>query len=289
MNNFIMVTPAKNEETFLPKVIESIASSTLTPNLWIIVDDNSSDKTPHILRDNAQLYDFIEVLTLTEEHPRDLAFHYSYVCRMGFNYVTRLAQERGIDWDYIVLLDADTIVDSDYFENVLNEMNNNYKIGISSGDVYSLKNEKKIRVKSFGDIPSGTARVWRKKCFYDSQGYLITYAPDSVSRVKARIKGWDTVRFEKYRAYQLRDTSSANGLWRGSVVTGESAYYLNKHPFLILLLFISYSIKRPFYTGIPFIYGYLMSLFKRNDQIDDTEVKDYYWNKRLKEIVHKQK
>ena len=61
MNNFIMITPAKNEETFLPKVIESIASSTLTPNLWIIVDDNSSDKTPHILRDSAEIYDFIDL------------------------------------------------------------------------------------------------------------------------------------------------------------------------------------------------------------------------------------
>lgn len=285
-NSFIMVTPAKNEEQFLPKVIESVVSSTLFPLLWVIVDDNSSDNTCNILKLFSERYNFIKIVSLTEEHPRDLTFHYSYVCKIGFNHAMRLADERNINWDYIVLLDADTILDPNYLEGIFTEMNKNPKIGIASGNIHILTEGKIIPVNNIRtDIPSGTARVWRKKCFYDTGGYIITQAPDSVSRVKAKMSGWDTVRFSNYNAYQLRRTSSASGLWNGFVSSGKAAYYVDKHPLLVFLNFLSFSMNRPFYVGIPFLYGYFYSLFKRENQIDDLEVKDYFHNKRLKELI----
>lgn len=282
-----MVTPAKNEEIFLPKVIESVCSSSLIPELWIIVDDNSSDKTPDILNQFSKKYNFLEVLSLKEEHPRDLIFHYSYVCVTGFDYLIKRAKEINISWDYIVLLDADTIVSNNYFQCVLREMDLNSKVGIASGDVHIFKEGVVKRVKVLGDVPSGTARVWRKKCFFETGGYKITQAPDSVSRAKACLKGWEVKRFGKYCAYQLRDTSSATGLWKGFHTKGKSAHYLNVHPLLVILTSISLVIKKPYYICVAYLSGYLLSVFRKENQIDDSEIKDYFWNKRIKYLFSK--
>ncbi|WP_129597793.1 glycosyltransferase [Methanohalophilus profundi] len=287
MNNFIMVTPAKNEEQFLPKVIDSIASSSLIPDIWIIVDDNSSDNTPKILNEYKNKCPYIEIFTLNEAHPRDLSVHYSYVCNKGFDRAIQLSKEKNVSWDYIVLLDADTIVSSDYFDGIFEEMNRNERLGISSGNVHLLKDGKIDYAKIVQDIPSGTARVWRRKCFEETGGYMITHAPDSVSRIKAKLKGWDTFRFDKYEAYQLRETASASGLWNGYIVTGKSAYYLQKNPILVFLNSISHALKKPHYTMLPFLYGYTISILKRDSQIDDDEIRHYFKYTRLFELASK--
>ena len=284
MNNYIMVTPAKNEEKCLPDVIRSVDMSTLTPKLWVIVDDNSTDNTPDILRDGSKKHAYLEVLSMDEESSRDLTYHYSYVCKRGFDHAIKLAQERNIDWDYIVLLDADTTVEPIYFEGIIHKMNSSPKIGISSGDVHIKKDEQLILIDALKDVPSGTGRIWKSKCFYETGGYSITPSPDSISRVKAHLKGWETIRYSEYNAYQLRETSSAEGLWKGFVILGKSFYFLNKHPLLILINAISYTTKKPHYTSIAFLFGYLNSFIRNENQIDDEEIRDYYWNTRLKEL-----
>jgi len=37
--------------------------------------------------------------------------------------------------------------------------------------------------------------------------------------------------------------------------------------------------KKPHYWGIAFILGYLFSLIKREEQIKDEEIRNYFWNK----------
>jgi len=281
---FIMVTPAKNEDKFLSRVIESVVTSSLTPKLWIIVDDNSTDNTSDIVKEASEKYGYIKLFSLNEKHERDLTFHYSYVCRKGFNYATQLAQKNRVNWDYIVLLDADTLIEPRYFEGLLNEMEKNPKIGIASGDLNTLKNGKEKNVKVFGDIPSGTARVWRKRCFYETGGYSITQSPDSISMVKAKLKGWETVRFREYKAYQLRETSSAEGMWKGYIIRGKSTYYVNYHPLLVIGYGLSYMLQYRFYLVIPYYLGFLESVMKKESKIDDEEIKNYFRHKRLNEI-----
>ena len=287
MHKYLLVTPAKNEEEFLPNVIKSVTTSSSTPQLWVIVDDNSTDDTSGIVGKASKIHDYIKILSLDVKRKRDMTFHYSFVCKQGFDYAIQLAENNKFDWDYMILLDADTVVDPLYFEGIINEMEADKKIGIASGDISILKNNVITKVKVLRDIPSGTARIWNRRCFEETGGYCITQSPDSVSRVKSILKGWKTVRFEGYSAYQLRDTSSAEGLWKGSMVSGKAGYYVNKHPLIIFLYAVNATIKKPHYTGVAVLYGYFMSLLKRESQIDDDEIKDYYWNIRLKVIIRK--
>ena len=45
---YVLITPAHNEERFIPKTLESMAAQTLLPERWIIVNDGSIDKTADI-------------------------------------------------------------------------------------------------------------------------------------------------------------------------------------------------------------------------------------------------
>ena len=49
MSKYVIITPAKNEESYIEKTIESVLSQTVRPSKWIIVDDASTDRTAEIV------------------------------------------------------------------------------------------------------------------------------------------------------------------------------------------------------------------------------------------------
>ena len=281
---FIMVSPARNEEKFLPRVIESVNKSSIRPALWVIVDDNSTDETPKILKDASNEQQYIKTLRLNKRRDRS-DFNYSYVCKTGFDYAIQLSQENEIDWKYIALLDADTIVEHRYFEHMIFKMEKEPEIGLASGDIYILENGKISANHNFKDRPSGTARIWRKNCFNQTGGYSITQAADSVSNVKANLRGWKTVRFQEPRAYQLRETYSAKGLWKGYKIRGKIDYYFCVHPFLILNKILSLIFQSKFYLVIPYFKGYLESMIRKEPRTQDEEMLEYCKRGKVNELL----
>jgi glycosyltransferase involved in cell wall biosynthesis len=282
---YLLITPAKNEEIHLPKVAESVIGQTVNPTLWIIVDDGSTDNTPEIINKLENHFNWIKSIRLPL-HPRDITFHYSYVCKKGFEYAIEFSNNNAINYNFIGLLDADTVLEKRYFEKLIGKFNKNNSLGIASGQIIDVFNEEvhwdKIqRGKPNKVLPSGTGRLWRKACFFETGGYPIEPAPDSISNVKAELRGWNIVQFSSIIALQQRQTSSTEGLWKGYKINGKNAYYLNKHPLLILLNIIYYSTNKPYYLGIAYLYGYLWSVFKHLKKIEDEEIKSYYWNDRI--------
>lgn len=295
---FIIVTPAKNEEEFLPKVIKSINKSSLRPALWVIVNDNSTDKTQNIIQDASNKYDYIKLLRLNKKLHQEFIFQNSYSAlknlnisnawKSGFDYALELTHRDKIDWEYIAVLDADTIVERRYFEVIISKMEADPRIGIASGSIYIHKNRKIDTIKCLRDRPSGTGRIWRKNCFIQTDGCCITHiGPDSVSTVKANLKGWKTVRFREPKAYQLRETSSAKGLWKGYKGRGSSIYHANYPLLLILAIGLSYMIQPKFYLVIPYFMGYLESMIRKEPRIQDEEIVQYFKKERLNEVLSK--
>jgi len=57
MKTYGAITPARDEEKFLPGLIESMVAQTLRPIRWIIIDDGSTDSTPALLDEAASRYE----------------------------------------------------------------------------------------------------------------------------------------------------------------------------------------------------------------------------------------
>ena len=289
MLKYILVTPAKNEGKHLPKVAEAVIDQVVLPTLWVIVDDGSTDETPEIIEDLEHQFNWIRSIKLPP-HPRDITFHYSYVCKNGFDHAFDLCEVNGIQYDLIGLLDADTVLEKTYFKKLSLEFNKNTLLGIASGHITDIPDGEVCWADIKKDepdrpLPRGSGRFWRKECFFEVGGYPIEPAPDSISNVKATLRKWEIRQFGYIKAIQLRNTSSAEGLWNGYLINGSIAYYLNKHPLLVLLNSFSYFTQKPYYIGFAYLCGYLWDWFKRSPKINDSEIRDYYWNDRLKEYI----
>lgn len=290
--NYILITPAKNEEDHLPLVAESVIGQSIPPVLWVILDDGSSDGTWEIIISLVNRFDWIKAVRLPP-HPRDITFHYSYVCKKGFNYAIEYCGSKKILYNFIGLLDADTILEERYFSLLLFQFKNNDNMGVASGHIIDLDSndilwDDKRRNWPNSPLPRGSGRLWRNNCFFETGGYLVEPSPDSISNVKAILRGWEIIEFGHIIALQRRATSSAEGLWNGFLINGRTAYYLNKHPVLVLLSSFYYISKKPYYTGFAFTLGYISAWLRNSEKIQDQEIRDYYWDRRLNEYLSDQ-
>ena len=282
---YIVVSPAKNEGKNLPMLIQSMVEQTIKPRVWVIVDDGSTDDSPNIIRGAQEEHSWIQSVQLGK-HQRDLGKHYAYICNVGFNYAIKYCEACNIQYEYIGLVDSDMTIEVELFEKLITEFERNPRLGVASGSIYSIINNELILENVRGDILLGSPKLWRKKCFEETGGgYLLTYSADAVSVVLAKLRGWEARRFEKINAIQARRTSSAEGLWKGYVTNGMSAYFLNFNTPYVLTKGLKYTFNKPHYTGIAYLYGYFSSALRKMDKIDNKEVRDYFYRHKPKEVM----
>jgi len=280
--NYLVVTPAKDEEENLPRLMDSIANQSIKPALWVIVDDGSTDDTPRIITDATTSREWIRSIRLPPGE-RYWGFKYSTVCRKGFDQAMELAEEEGIPYSYISLVDADMVLEGDYFSKLLEKFETMPRLGIASGELYSRYKDRFILEKERHDIPSGGQRVWRRECFEECP-YTPSYSADSVSNVRAKLKGWEIRRFRDVRALQSRRTRGAEGFWKGWHYVGKSEHYRGCSPSFALLKGIKLLFSSPHYQGFAYWKGYFGSFLRREEKIPDKAVIDYYRHTRPQEI-----
>src|SRR5208337_1911491 len=65
-----LITPARNEATFLRDTIKSVVMQTVHPVRWVIVSDGSTDATDEIVNEYAAQHSWIEFVQLPERKER---------------------------------------------------------------------------------------------------------------------------------------------------------------------------------------------------------------------------
>jgi glycosyltransferase involved in cell wall biosynthesis len=273
--NLILVTPIKNEAENIPQLVRSVASQKKIPILWVVVDDGSTDGSDRIIEETIPKYSWIFLLRLPKSE-RDIGFHYSHVCRVGFFKALALAQQKEIEFEYIALLDADITLESNYFATLNERMEQDPKIGIASGGTWSLKKGEYYQEKQIQTMPSGCARIWKRKCFIETNGYEDTMAPDSISNARANLAGWKTQRFEDIKAYQSRPVGSAEGLSKGYFKYGEAHYFRWVHPVVILAKAFLLVKKGHINLSIAYLKGYLHAFKTKIPRLTDPELIKYF-------------
>ncbi len=283
--DFILITAEKNEEKNLPNLIKSVLNQSIKPVLWVIVNDASTDRSPQIINKACKKYKWIKKLDLPTPK-EDVGYRFSYVCRTGFKYALKYCKINNISYEFIGLLDADILLEDDYYENLIKHFLNNSELGIISGGLWSYNGRTYIQEKGRSDLPLGAARLWRRKCFKETNGYLLTYAPDSISNVKAQLKGWKTKRFEHIRVKQIRMTRAREGLYKGFKRRGEASYFVYLHPIIILLKFLNYTFRYKVFIGIAYITGYFESLINKRMRIKDEDIIKFNRNMHIKILIN---
>jgi glycosyltransferase involved in cell wall biosynthesis len=280
---YILVTPAKNEELCLPMKIRSVAGQLIRPVLWAIVDDGSDDGTEAILAEASRDHEWIKIVRLESDVRYDMEEHYASVCRSGFDFACSYCKKAGIGFDYVALSDADTVYEAGYYRDMMRFLAGNEEYGIVSGRLLVSNNGEVYAESRFvpgaGDFPFGTGRVWKKEAFDQTGGFLSVKAPDAVSNVMARLKGWKIRQLTDVVFYELRDTGSKAGLWTGYRSKGRRDYYLGYNFLGTINTVIDYLVlsryRDALIKSMAYLQGYYSSALKREKKIGIPEVRKY--------------
>ena len=276
---YILVTAVKNEEGNLSNLIQSVAEQTIKPMLWAIADDNSTDNTPEIIKEAKGKYGWIQSVRLNEGTETGWnTLHLSSVMMKITEFAIGYCGRNEIKYDYIGNVDGDMILEKTFFEKMINEFEKDDKLGVAGSGTQYIKGDGTIQPTTGKDEPSGGDMLIRRECFEDCGGMQLSCCWDSVLKAKARLSGWKTKRFEYVKATETRIPGSEN-YWERGIRIGESAYHLNMHPIHVIIRCLKVSCKKPYYWGLAFMLGYIVSLIKGKEQIEDEEIKKYFRNK----------
>jgi biofilm PGA synthesis N-glycosyltransferase PgaC len=203
--SYVLITPAKNEEMFIRNVLESVVSQTLRPVRWVIVNDSSTDHTAEIIQEYVSKYEFISLLNMQADRQRDFG-------RKAVAFNSGFAQIQNTDFSYIGNLDADISLAPDYFQNIVNELERNPKLGIAGGIVYTKIGSKFVTGDKTLDSVGGAVQLFRRECFQQIGGYLPLRQGgiDAAAEITARMKGWTVRKFPENQVWEHRTTGTAN-------------------------------------------------------------------------------
>lgn len=257
---YVIITPARNEEEHIERIIRSMIKQTVKPVEWVIVNDGSTDRTQKIINFFAEKHSFIRLLDITRSGDRNFAAK-SLAFRAGCEHV------KSVTYKFIGNLDADVSFEDNYFENILAQFCLHPRLGIAGGVILEPSNGRFIPQRISTDSVAGAIQMFRRECFEDVGGYmpLRAGAIDAVAEIMARSHGWEVMTLPKFPVKHHRPV----GRGMGSVISlqfrqGVTFYQVGYHPLFYVLKSFYKLIEKPYIaTGMALLSGYLWACFMR--------------------------
>ena len=282
--NYVVVTPARNEQENIPHTIRSMAGQTCRPLRWVIVDDGSTDETGRIVDAAAREHPWISVLHRADRGARKQGGGVIDTFYDGF---ALLQSER---WDYLVKFDADLSYESDYFERCLAKFAEEPKLGIGGGMICHDHGDR-LRCESPGDPAfhvRGATKIYRRECWEGLGGLLRAPGWDTIDELKANMLGWTTRTFRDVPLKHHRFTGSADGVWKNQVKFGLSNYITGYHPLFMATKCLKRAFARPYLVGaIGLGWGYCKGYLQGIAQVDDRDLIRYVRRQQLNKLTFK--
>lgn len=257
---YVLITPAKNEESKIQKTLESVIKQSILPKQWVIVNDGSTDCTEEIIKSYSQKYNFIIHVNNDSKAEREFsskvkAFNKGYQIINNFRY------------SFLGNLDADVSFEPTYYEQILNRMSSQPKLGIAGGLVHEVYNGKTKAIDTSLNSVSGAVQFFRKECFEGIGGYIPikTGGIDSAAEICARACGWEVTTFTDLTVlHQGRVLTGKKGPLHTMFQKGLNCYMLGYHPFFQFTSSIRRMKHHPFLIGGLFsIFGYIYGVINK--------------------------
>ncbi len=262
---YAVVTPARDEEENLPRLAASILAQTVRPEVWIVVDDGSVDRSRELVTDLAREEPWIRLV----EIPSGGEMARGGPVVRSFEAGLAVLDPRP---DVVVKLDADVSMEPDYFERLLAAFAAAPRLGIASGSAYELEGGVWRQRFSTGTSVWGAARAYRRECLDATLPLEKRTGWDGIDEHRAQLAGWETATlldlpFRHHRAEGGRDTTRSTG-WK---TQGELAHYLEYRPTYLILR--SLFAARKDVRALHMISAYMGARLRRAERHPDPDVR----------------
>ena len=277
--SYVLITPARNEESFIEKTIQSVISQSVLPRKWVIVSDGSVDRTDNIVKQYLSANRWIDFLRLPEQRERSFAAK-ANCFDSGYQRI------RNIDYDVIGNLDADISFEKDYLEFLLEKFSQNAKLGVAgtpfmengySSVTDSFEGEKHV---------AGGCQLFRRECFEDIGGYIpIKDGIDWVAVTTARMKGWKTQSFKEKYFFHYRSLGTGESNTTAAIFKyGRKDYNLGGHPLWIFLRVLYRMTRKPYITGGAILMSGYVWAFLRRERYISRELMKFHRKEQIQKL-----
>jgi len=281
MTKYVIITPARDEQSHIQETILAVSEQSIRPAEWIIVDDGSTDQTSDILERAARTYPWITVVCRTDRGYRHAGGGVVAAFNEGY------ANLRSSDWEYLVKLDADLSFGPDYFERCFAEFQKDPRLGIGGGGIYHLENGE-LKVES---VPAfhvrGATKIYKRDCWEKLGGLVAAPGWDTIDELKANMLGWSTRSFLDLRVSHHRITGAADGAWKNSVKNGFANYVTGYHPLFMFFKCVKRLPAKPYLVGsVGLGWGFLKAYFKHAEQVKDYDLIAYTRSQQMRRLFY---
>jgi biofilm PGA synthesis N-glycosyltransferase PgaC len=259
---YALVTPARNEESFIAKTIESVLSQTILPRRWVIVSDGSTDRTDEIVATYSQRHSFIQLLRAGVPAGNKKKDFGSKVMafRAGYDLL------RGVAYDFVGNLDADITFAPQYHEQILEKFHASPALGVAGGIVLEPYRNRFVPQNTSLNSVCGSVQLFRRACYESFGGYvpLRRGGVDAAAEIMARMHGWTVQTFPEIQVHSQRPVSTGGAtIYHTRFRQGMSNRLLGYHPLFQIVSSLSRLADRPFVVGsactlLGFAWGYCL-------------------------------
>jgi poly-beta-1,6-N-acetyl-D-glucosamine synthase len=275
---YMVITPARDEERFLPFLIESLARQTVKPRRWIIIDDGSADATAVLADAAAKQHGWIEVHHLKRNRVRK---------RGGASIVMQhLPREAWADVDFILRLDADISFGPSFVEALLAEFARDPALGIAGATL----RERRGRTLGCERVPAfhtrGATKMYARACFEAIGGLEAGPGWDTIDETRAMMRGFMTRSFTHINAIHHRPLGAADGRWRVLVAGGRAAYHAGYSPLFISARAARRALSAPIgLSGILLLSGYVGACLRREPRTAERDLVRFVRRQQLRRLM----
>jgi poly-beta-1,6-N-acetyl-D-glucosamine synthase len=242
--NYVLVTPARNEEVLIEETIKAVVRQTVRPTRWVIVSDGSTDATDEIVRKYAAQHEWIELLRMPERKERNFAGKV-HAFNAGYSKV------KDLHFDIVGSMDADLTFDDDYFHFLIDKFAANPNLGIAGTPFLEDGIGYDFRFSSTDHV-SGACQLFRRLCYEAIGGYVPVKGGgiDVIAVLSARMQGWETRTFtEKHCIHHRKMGTAKEGVLKARFKDGQKDHDLGAHPLWELIRSIYQMSRKPILVG----------------------------------------
>lgn len=276
---YVVITPVRDEQQYLPFTIESVLNQTVPPSEWVIVNDGSTDGTGQIIDEAAARHPWIRPV---HRHNRGFRKSGAGVVEAFYNGYNSV---ESADWQFVVKLDGDLSFPPDFFETAFLKFDEDRTLGIGGAFLYhDVNGELKLEQCPKFHV-RGATKIYRRACWEAIGGLRSVPGWDTIDEVGANMHGWRTESFPDLRAVHHRMTGTAESRWRDMIKIGKACYCTGYHPAFFAAKCLYRLASKPYGLGaIGLAYGFLSGYFGGAPRPEDRALVHYVRRQQLRRM-----
>ena len=279
----VIISPCRDEERTLLRTIACMRAQTRPPDLWVVVDDGSRDRTPEILAEARREIPWLRVVRRGDRGFRKLGGGVIDAFYAGLEAVD-------CDYDFVAKMDVDLEFGPNYLKTILGYFARDPKLGAASGKVFRPEGDSRVEEFMIDEMVAGQFKLYRRSAFEAIGGFVRELMWDGIDFHRARMAGWRTASLPdpELEILHLRLMGSSDkNIWRGRLRWGRGQWFMGSSLPYIVASGVFRMREQPLLVGGALIIaGYLGAALRRDPRYGDPafrrELRRWQWQRLVK-------